>query len=60
MLSVLTSKYKVEILGNYTLGSTDSDVSENVVLASKEIEASARAEVVLAISDKVYYEKESN
>ncbi len=57
---VLTSKYKVEILGNYTLGSTDSDVSENVVLASKEIEASARAEVILAVSDKVYYEKESN
>jgi len=55
---VLTSKYKVEILGNYALSGTD--VLESVVLASKEIEASARAEVEEATSDKVYYEKESN
>ena len=55
---VLTSKYKVEILGNYALSTTD--VLESVVLASKEIEASARAEVEEATSDKVYYEKESN
>ncbi len=55
---VLTSKYKVEILGNYALSTTD--VLESVVLASKEIEASARAEVEEVTSDKVYYEKESN
>ncbi len=57
---VFTSKYKVEILANYALGSADSDIVENVVLASKEIEANAKAEVVEAVSDKVYYEKESN
>ncbi len=57
---VFTSKYKVEILANYTLGSAGSDAVENVVLASKEIEASAKAEVVEAVSDKVYYEKGSN
>ena len=57
---VLTSKYKVNILANYVLGPAGSDISENVVLANKEIEANAKAEVVEATSDKVYYEKESN
>ena len=57
---VFTSSYKVDILADYVVGSDPADLKENIVLASKEIDAFLKAEVVSVVSDKVYYEKGSD
>lgn len=53
-------KYLVSVLATYSLADGSSNVLKDVILAEKEIEASANAEITEATSSKHYYEKEEN
>lgn len=57
---VYTSTYKVVITANYLLTTDESDKKENVILAEKEIEATAKANILSVTSNKKYYEKGSD
>lgn len=52
-----TSTYRVIVTANYLLTINESDKKENIVLAEKEIEANAKANILSVTSDKKYYEK---